>query len=506
MRPSGLSATGGKGLLDSRPNPRVRTSVLWWLAALGACLYVVAWNGGLLYYFDTAGYLLRGQDFLGRIFGIPGLDGAFGDANSVAPDAQGAGKGAVSGSRSAIYSLLIGLFASVKLLELMPVFNTVLVLGAVWLPVSVAARQIEGTLAIAPTIAIPVIIACLGSLPFYIAYLMPDIFAPILILTIGTLTVFARQMTWWEILIAIGFGVLAVTTHVSHLAIVAVLLPVVAVGSLVLGRTKWWLAPLLVLGILALGIGERQAFRSVVKSTTNREVVYLPILTARLIQDGMGLDYLGIKCPDQNIATCALYEALSKSDDPMRLTASHIVFAKTPELGSFQLMAAADKNAVATEQFSFFFDVLLEFPVRTPLAFLRNTLIQTRVNSIDMTLQTDEIVTKLEGARGLAWQPFGHGRLTKSPTWLGAVEIGHNVLYAISLLVAFVLVVWPRALPWQIRALVIMIGFGILANAFVLGGVSQPASRYGGRVIWLLPFAATLCVLYSPIFRARGRV
>ncbi len=41
-----------------------------------------------------------------------------------------------------------------------------------------------------------------------------------------------------------------------------------------------------------------------------------------------------------------------------------------------------------------------------------------------------------------------------------------------------------------------MLLFGILANALVCGGISQPATRYGARVIWLLPLAATILVLF----------
>jgi hypothetical protein len=79
----------------------------------------------------------------------------------------------------------------------------------------------------------------------------------------------------------------------------------------------------------------------------------------------------------------------------------------------------------------------------------------------------------------------------------------HSTLYIVSLAVIALLTLWPGALPTQMRAFVVIILLGILANAFLCGGLSQPATRYGARVIWLLPLAASLCVLHSAFLVGR---
>ena len=218
-----------------------------------------------------------------------------------------------------------------------------------------------------------------------------------------------------------------------------------------------------------------------------------------MIQDKIGYDYLTKNCPDSEIPTCVLFDALSKSDDPMRLTASHIVFHHSPGLGSFRLMSTEDQANVAQNQVGFFFDVLLEYPVRTTFAFLKNIAKQVKLNSVDMTLQTPEIVRALEGVSGLAVDEFQEGYLTKDLFWLKPVSAAHQVLYAVSFLIILVMLVWPRALNGRAKVLVTMIGIGVLANAFVMGGVSQPATRYGSRVIWLLPLAAMFCLFFSSL-------
>jgi hypothetical protein len=50
----------------------------------------------------------------------------------------------------------------------------------------------------------------------------------------------------------------------------------------------------------------------------------------------------------------------------------------------------------------------------------------------------------------------------------------------------------------------VVLGLGILVNALVCGGISQPATRYGARVIWLLPMLATLLALAAADRHRKG--
>ena len=55
----------------------------------------------------------------------------------------------------------------------------------------------------------------------------------------------------------------------------------------------------------------------------------------------------------------------------------------------------------------------------------------------------------------------------------------------------------PHRVPGPIRLLVLMLLAGLLANALICGAVSQPATRYGARVSWLLPLAAVILAMFS---------
>lgn len=481
------------------------SSALWIVAAFVAMFSVFIINGRPLFYFDTVGYISQGTTAL-RQMGVVGESPlhernqaakAAGESKVTAGMAEIDANNTVDGSRSATYALLAGFFAREGALEVLNLLNAVAVLLSVWLPMRAAQRQLGFHVSLAQMVCLPIIVASFGSLPFFVAYLMPDTFAPVLLLCIATLTVFGRSMTWWEVLLAIGLGAFAIVSHLSHLAIAALMVPASALVAVILARKRWWLPPALVLVILGIGFAEQSLLRTAAKEVADSEVVIKPYITARIIQDGPGLRYLEQHCPaDPAIPTCRLYDALQLSDDPYRLTATHIVFETSDRLGSFRLMTPENQKIVADNQIPFFFDVLMDAPVDTTLAFLNNMLIQSHWVSVEMTLPSDSIVAQNAGVRGLMTGEFQHGRMTSDLSWFGPVTSMQMMLYAVSLVLSAVLLIWPGRVPARIKALVVMLLLGILANALVCGGISQPATRYGARVIWLLPLGATILVLF----------
>lgn len=473
----------------------VGRDVLWYCTAFLACLAVMLWNGTPLFYFDTNAYLTVGQKMIDNLLR---LLPAMGDGEAASSGGAAAAKQVpVESSRSAVFSLLVGGFAAIGHLGAITLFNAALVLGAVWLMVRVAARQITPPLTVAPVVGLSLLVACLGSLPFYVAFLMPDIYAPLMILTFASLTAFSRQMHGWEVAAWVALGMLSVLAHSSHLAIAILMLPLSLMVSVLVSRRRWWLAPLLLLCITGTAIGQKVAFNAIVKTVSGRETFAMPFLTARMFQDGVTYRFLETRCDTPEFATCALYEILSQPGDPMRMTASHILFDRTPELGSLRLLDSSVQTAISREQYQLFKAELLAMPVETVRAFVKNTLIQARMNRVDMTLPDAGLVAKFAEVEGLASGPLRLGRLSEDTGWLGPVTAAQNILYAASTLVLLGLMVWPGALTGRMLALVGMVLMGILVNALVCGGISQPATRYGARVIWLLPLLATFCALYA---------
>ncbi|MCX8508645.1 MAG: hypothetical protein ORN49_07190, partial [Rhodobacteraceae bacterium] len=160
----------------ARENPqgrplRLRTA-LWLAAALLAVFSVLILNGRPLFYYDTDGYVGQGRVALEQ-FGLT-------DPAASAARSEGSGAAAdkirtIDGSRSVFYSLLAGGAEAAGAIEILLLFNVALLLAAMWLLSGVLARSF-GLDRHRPVLAfLPVIVACLGALPFYAAYLMPDL-------------------------------------------------------------------------------------------------------------------------------------------------------------------------------------------------------------------------------------------------------------------------------------------------------------------------------------------
>ncbi len=470
-------------------------SLLWVVAAVLSVASVLIINGRPLFYYDTVGYYAQGTVALDQLGGAP-------DPMTTAKAAD-AGTGPVAaaprtvdGSRSPFYSLLAGVFARIGVFDALLLFNGACLYLSLWLLSRIVQRLYAPGASRARLVAVPVIAASLGSLPFYAAYLMPDLMAPVLLLVVATLAAFARSMGRGELLLAFALGSLAIVSHLSHFAIGAALVPATALIAVIAERRRWWLAPLIVAAIVGVAFVQQVTFRVLAQRATHSEVVIKPFLTARLIQDGPGYDWLASHCPDAAVPTCKLWEALQWSDDPYRLTASHIVFETSKRLGSLRLMTPEDQKAVADAQVDFFRTVLTDMPFAVTTAVIGNALKQSAMVSIDMTVQTDEVVDVNRPVTGVLSGPLDHGRITQDRQWIGPLVAFQRVLYAGSLVIALALIV-SRGLPGGLRAFGVMIILGILANALVCGGISQPATRYGARVIWLLPMLAAMLFYWA---------
>lgn len=474
---------------------RMRALVWWGIAGL-ACLSVALINGGGLFYFDTAGYLEQGQASLAS-FGIDIVGAEMSAAQAGATDTEAARDDVVIGSRSAVYSIVMTLAWLLSGLGSMAGIQTL----ALLLTVGLVARQIQRRQACSQSMAVlvagPVLLASLGALPFYTAFLMPDIFAPILLLMVAVLTGFSATMTWPERLFAIAMGAVAIVTHPSHLLIAVLMIPVAGLGALILSRRRWWLAPLCVSAMVAGGMAERVIFVEAVKTIRSAEVVYQPFLTVRSIADGPGYTFLQERCPDPDISACALYDALQKSDDPMRLTASHIMFQTSPRLGSYMLLDAATQKRIADDQVTFFLQVLRDRPVDIVVMFLHNTLRQVGdYNSIRQTIPNTDVLEAVERMTDLAPASLRASRLLDQQDRLAGLDMLHRILYVLSAVIILGLCLRPgQRPPAVLRILALTLVAGILANGLVCGGISQPSDRYGARVAFLLPLSAAWLVM-----------
>ena len=474
-----------------------RIRLLFLLGAVAIlCLSVLLLNGGPLFYYDTGSYIRQGDVALNMIL-PPDQTGGSGAEISDGVD----GDDTASGSRSLLYGIIMAVFFRVGALSAVPFLHFGAIVLTIFLMVNAAKRCLDCPMATLNMMAFPLLAAAGTALPFYIAYMMPDIFAPILLIVIAALATFGWKMSLWELLLMFGLGLLAALVHPSHAAIGGLMIPILVPVALLQKTPGRWRASALLILVVLVAITERKAFEFTAETVADKKVTYTPHITARLIVDGPGMVYLNETCPNQDEPTCALYEALSWSDNPYRLTASHIIFELSPELGSYRLMPPEDQERVAQGQRDFFISVFLSQPFSTSFAFAENAYRQLVRYSIWMTIPTERM---LDSARRLARLEDNQldliqgGRLAADRSWIEPVNTVHGLVYALSLGVIVIALLWPGSVPRNIKLFTVLILVGIFMNALVCGGVSQPADRYGARVMWLLPFTAVFLILFLP--------
>jgi len=488
-----------------------RRHLALYAATIFIALSVFFLNGQPLIYFDTASYVDQGA----KLFGAPKpvaaetpTDGSA--AGQVASPAEP--DNTVVGSRSIVYAIYLRVVTSVAGLPGVIGSNLAVVWLATWIVARRLARQEPDNLTMngvtaAEVTAAGLLAACLGSLPFYVAFVMPDIFAPVLILLVAVLAVYGHSLRWGEWLAAVLLALFSVVAHPSHLLLVTLLAPFAVFVSPQTSGRRLTLGLLLIGALAGAGLAERFVFGKAVEHYLHKKVVYMPFLTARLIDDGPGLTYLEGRCPDQSYATCTLLQALSLSQDPTRLDAPNILFSRTDQRGSYQRLSPAEQTAIAGEQVRLLTDVVSSDPVGVMVAIVRNVATQLAYFSVEMTIPTPEVIDATGKLTDQLPPSLGEGRLiSAAPSWAMPLYIAHGVVYLLSLGELGWMVAQKRV-SRDARAMLVIILGGILTNAIVCGAVSEPAYRYGARVMFLLPLAAVMVwITRLPVARTTSGV
>lgn len=460
----------------------------WCVAALMGMAAVLVINGEPLFYFDTAGYLKQGESVF-RILGL--LQDPVGDLAGAASETGRNNDGMVIGNRSVIYAVILAAFAKTGLVWLAVVFQAVVLVATTWLIVAKAIQLFGLQCSAIRITAMSLFAASLGSAGFYIAFLMPDIFAPVLLLSMAAIVALAPVLRFWSNIALLVLGIGAVVVHPSHLVIAVIMLPICLLVGLVFRTGQLWRSIFLLALMPAVGIAQLTLLSIAVERATDDDLVYLPFVTARLISDGPGLTFLDQVCPNVDWATCALRAKLVRKE---QLSPEKILFSKSEETGSFALLDPSLRKSISKEQSDFFRAVVLGQPIAVLRAAWGNTVEQLCLMSISMTIANSKMTESANRIYPDFPKSLGAGRLiADGPGWVDYLTRAHQALYQLSIMVILGLILVPQSrVPANLRAFAVVILLGIVANAFVTGAISQPADRYGARVAFLFPMLAVL--------------
>ena len=474
-----------------------RRSVAVILGALALC-WAAAVNGGPFLHPDSIGYV-RGPDV--AVMKLAGERYATAwarfDSGSVdqrhaasAPAARTASynDNEVLAGRSIYYGVLAYLGALTGGFWL-----TVFVQGlaVAWLTeIILRALSITSLAAYAGVMAV---VAVATPAPFFVAFLMPDIWAGAAIGAVATLFAASGRLRPRDIA---ALGAMTVFAALAHNSIPPVLILMAAAGGgwalLRRGAAK----PGLGLAVCALAVigalAGNLAFAQMVKHTAGQPPLMPPFLSARVIADGTGTRFVRERCAGAFV--------VCRYGDHFPMSVDDFLWASGKD-GVFETASSADRRALGAEQTRFALAVVRAYPLEQALASARNVAAQALVTDLSDFNYKPSVAASLTARTPPAVARVLRGSLAYRQGWpLGAFWALQSVLVLVSAGAAMGAGLYAGragASPAAASAVLLvgMVVVGVLANAAVCGALSTLYGRYEARVIWTLPLAAGALIL-----------
>jgi hypothetical protein len=335
-------------------------------------------------------------------------------------------------------------------------------------------RHPGGTLRVANArlLIILVLLTLFSTLPWVASMFMPDIFTPLTVLSLACLTLswddFSRRQRF-ALLIVFGASIVM---HVTNLPM-AIALTVVAMAM------QWkslWVSPQRWLAVIVAGgvAVAAMLFVSVVGfGKWSVAPQNPPILLARSVADGPGKLYLQEHCPQINLVMCNHLDRLEGTFDDFVWHAN----------GVFANVSPAEQDLIRTESATIAIHAAIEHPWLQLRASASDFLEQLTSFSLrDTRFPNSAKITRTEMLMAINDEAF-------SP-WLVALSV---VDYVSVLASCFALVwVW-RTLSTRNKQLAVLLLLAVILNS-ATGVLGMPVSRYGARIMWLVPLTALILV------------
>ena len=390
--------------------------------------------------------------------------------------------------RSEFYSL--GIFPFHWNLTPWPIvaLNAVLTSWVLWL----VFRTVIPRRTFLPFLVLVAFLSLLTTASWYVSLLMPDIFGPLLYLSVYLL-VFARETLSRRELWALSvLAVWATTTHATHLML--------AVGLCVLLALLLFRWPPMaargralahVAALLAFAASAQMALHAYLYGQPSLNGNHPPYLMARIIADGPGATYLQQHCaapgkPGLDWAICTEAAHLPDNDDDFLWA----------EGGVWQSADHPTQQRLLAEEMPLVLATLRTYPRQQAARSFGNFTQQLDdfgVNDFDNNDWMQRALPQVIPSAAVAYPRTLQARSVVPSEFFTTLQ--RWIVYTCGLALAAMLPWLRRHRRFRLLGLVAIVVPTLLANAFVTAVLSSSDSRYQARVIWLIPFAAVLAAL-----------
>jgi hypothetical protein len=337
---------------------------------------------------------------------------------------------------------------------------------------------------LAPTNLIIILmgVAFLTPLGYFTSFLMPDFLAGISVLAVANFFAFQQWPSRAEKSFMFLVLVLALVSHSANLIITAGL---TAIGILTASfKTKKFnirIALFPLVGLIAGFFGEL-AFGSTVNAMTGHAPIRPPFLSARLISEGPGANYLAAKCPGAKLLLCEWRNNISSESDG-------ILWGDGTSHQSFAGASANEKRRLSAEDIPFAIAVVVADPegvVTSSTYAIFDQATMTNLTEFNYDKYSKKTFSEKVPPEVLA-------RLEKSAAFqerMPVKSVESLFLYVLLASLAYCGRRFPSEPP-PLQMFMIIAFFGIVLDVVVCGALSTPHDRYFMRIIWI---AAMICI------------
>ena len=333
--------------------------------------------------------------------------------------------------------------------------------------------------------ALGVVLASLTGLPIVTSEVLADVFAGLAILGIATLAL-GSPLPPLRRGILIFLTMISIGVHMSHVAVAAGLIIVLAALALLARFTPWFQRPRMLAASLAVVLGTVSVplthYEATGKAYFSEAGHVLQL--ALFIQDGLVKEYLDVACPEGvQLKLCA-------HKDELPQTADEFLWGESPfdDMGGWKAMHdEADEVIVGTFQ---------RFPVDVMVSMARNTWTQLNLISDgeDLVPMTWHFVkTEIQHyPRDFRRFHFARQQRTQGIDFDPVNQIHIPVAVGAELSVFGFLILAFKRRDRVLSSLIVVFILAFLGNAFVCGALSNPHDRYQNRIVWLALFTAVV--------------
>jgi hypothetical protein len=328
------------------------------------------------------------------------------------------------------------------------------------------------------------LITVLTSVSWFVSYVMPDIFAALLILGTNLLCFQWGRLNRGERLGIIGLVWFSIVSHNSHLLIAIGLIPaVVAVEVWIRRSTSQRLLPAARLAAITLvAIGATLVVNAALLGEPSLSGRRPPFLLARVIADGTAHPYLEEHCEDLELAVCQQTKPLPDNIRDVLWSEGSLWGSASREL----------RQRMREEEIQVVIGSIRNDPIAQSIASVRNFWNQLNTFGLWGSYYPDPYIeARIHEALPRVADSYHQTRQGREALHEGFFGGLHRVSLIASLgVILLFALLQRRAIPIQFVAFATIVGLGVLGNAAITGVLSNVEERYQSRVVWLIPLLA----------------